>query len=214
MTANGNAGDLAIVGGYRTPFTKAGTELKDAQAADLATHVFREVLDRTGVDPDDIDEVILGCAGAGPHEANPARVAALRAGLPQRVPAVTVMRNCASGMESLLAANMRLRAGDGEVFLVGVHISPYAQAARENPEPRRERKLLLHRAEIARLKGKVAERGLTLVPLKLYFKNGRAKVELGLVRGRRRYDKREAIRRRETEREVQRTLRGRGRSRS
>ncbi len=102
----------------------------------------------------------------------------------------------------------------GEVFLVGVHISPYAQAARENPEPRRERKLLLHRAEIARLKGKVAERGLTLVPLKLYFKNGRAKVELGLVRGRRRYDKREAIRRRETEREVQRTLRGRGRSRS
>ena len=119
MTTNGNAGDLAIVGGYRTPFTKAGTELKDAQAADLATHVFREVLDRTGIDPDDIDEVILGCAGAGPHEANPARVAALRAGLPQRVPAVTVMRNCASGMESLLAANMRLRAGDGEVFLVG-----------------------------------------------------------------------------------------------
>ena len=100
----------------------------------------------------------------------------------------------------------------GEVFLVGAYIAPYEQAARENAETRRERKLLLHRAEIRRLQGRVAERGLTLVPLQLYFKNGRAKVELGLARGKRRHDKREAIRRREQDRELQRALRGRGRS--
>ncbi len=100
----------------------------------------------------------------------------------------------------------------GEVFLVGAHVSPYAQASRENPDPRRERKLLLHRAEIARLAGKVAERGLTLVPLGLYFREGRAKVELALARGRRRYDKREAIRRREQDRELRRVVSERGRS--
>jgi SsrA-binding protein len=99
----------------------------------------------------------------------------------------------------------------GEVFLANVHIGPYEKAWRENAEPRRERKLLLHRHEIARLAGKVAERGLTLVPLRLYFKNGRAKVELGLCRGKQRRDKRESIRQRETERDLQRTLRGRGR---
>jgi SsrA-binding protein len=102
----------------------------------------------------------------------------------------------------------------GEVFLVNVHIGPYEKAWRENAEPRRERKLLLHRAEISRLEGKVAERGLTLIPLQLYFRNGRAKVELGLCRGKSRYDKRESIRRRETERDLQRELRGRGRSRA
>lgn len=102
----------------------------------------------------------------------------------------------------------------GEVFLVNVHIGPYEKARRENAEPRRERKLLLHRAEISRLEGKVAERGLTLIPLQLYFRNGRAKVELGLCRGKSRYDKRESIRRRETERDLQRELRGRGRSRA
>ena len=101
-----------------------------------------------------------------------------------------------------------------EVFLVGLHISPYPQAGRANPDPRRERKLLLHRAEIARLQGRVVERGFTLIPLQLYFKNGRAKVELGLARGRRRHDKREAIRRRETDREMRRTMRARGRFRS
>lgn len=110
---------LAIVAGCRTPFSKAGSELARASAADLATHVFREVLDRTGIDPGCIDEVILGCAGPDAREANVARVAALRAGLPETTPAVTVMRNCASGMESLFAAEMRLRAGAGEVFLVG-----------------------------------------------------------------------------------------------
>jgi SsrA-binding protein len=98
-----------------------------------------------------------------------------------------------------------------EVWLVGAHISPYAQASRENPDPRRERKLLLHRAEIDRLGGRVAERGLTLVPLQLYFRDGRAKVELALARGRRRHDKREAIREREEERAVRRAVRVRGR---
>ncbi len=100
-----------------------------------------------------------------------------------------------------------------EVFLVNAHINPYAQAGRANPDPRRERKLLLHRAEIARLSSRVAERGFTLVPLLLYFKNGRAKVELGLARGKRRYDKRETIRRREQDREMQRAVRDRGRRR-
>jgi SsrA-binding protein len=102
----------------------------------------------------------------------------------------------------------------GEIFLANVHIGPYEKAWRENAEPRRERKLLLHRAEISRLEGKVAERGLTLIPLRLYFKGGRAKVELGLCRGKRRYDKRQSIRRREEERDLQRALRGRGRSES
>jgi len=110
---------LALVAGYRTPFCKAGTELQGAAAADLAAHVCRELLDRTGIDPGSIDEVVFGCAGPDAREANVARVAALRAGLSQRTPAVTVMRNCASGMEALLVAQQRLRAGDGKVFLVG-----------------------------------------------------------------------------------------------
>ncbi len=119
MSKQDRSRDLAIVAGWRTPFCKAGGSMKGARAADLATHVFREVIDRTGVDPAAIDEVILGCAGPDAGEANVARVAALRAGVPEAVPAMTVMRNCASGMEALLAAQQRLRAGDGEVFLVG-----------------------------------------------------------------------------------------------
>ena len=110
---------LVIVAGVRTPFCKAGGAMQGASAADLATHVFRELLDRTPLRPQAIDEVILGCAGPDAREANVARVAALRAGLPETTPAVTVMRNCASGMESVLAAEQRLRAGQGEVFLVG-----------------------------------------------------------------------------------------------
>ncbi len=99
----------------------------------------------------------------------------------------------------------------GEVFLANVHIGPYEKAWRENADPRRQRKLLLHRNEISRLEGKVAERGLTLIPLSLYFKGGRAKVELGLCRGKQRHDKRESIRQREMDRDLQRTMRGRGR---
>lgn len=110
---------LALVAGARTPFCKAGTDLAGASAADLATHVFREVFDKTGLDPELVDEVILGCAGPSAREANVARVAGLRAGVPISTPALTVMRNCASGMEALFAAQARLRAGQGEVFLVG-----------------------------------------------------------------------------------------------
>jgi SsrA-binding protein len=99
----------------------------------------------------------------------------------------------------------------GAATLVHLHISPYEQAGRDNPDPRRDRRLLLHRAEIRRLEGKLAERGFTLVPLRLYWKNGRAKVELGLARGKKRHDKRETIRRRESEREVARVTRLRNR---
>ena len=99
-----------------------------------------------------------------------------------------------------------------EVFLVNAHISPYKEAARENVDPRRERKLLLHRSEIQRWRGKVAERGLTLVPLELYFKDGRAKVEIGLARGKQKGDKRRAIREREVKREMDRAIRNERRS--
>jgi SsrA-binding protein len=122
-------------------------------------------------------------------------------------------------VKSLRAGNANLNDAyaivrGGEVFLLNAHIGPYEQAGRANPAPRRERKLLLHRAEIARLEGRVAERGFTLVPLELYFKQGRAKVQLGLARGKKAYDKRQSIRERESEREVQRAVHGRGRPRS
>jgi SsrA-binding protein len=98
------------------------------------------------------------------------------------------------------------RIEGGEVWLWNAHISPYGPASRFGHEPTRSRKLLLHRAEIARLHGKVKERGLTLVPLRLYFKNGRAKIELALARGKKQHDKREAIRDREVRREIDRAL--------
>lgn len=98
------------------------------------------------------------------------------------------------------------RIGKGEAFLLKAYISPYPAASGLNHEPERTRKLLLHQREIQRLTGKVKERGLTLVPLKLYFKNGRAKVELALARGKKMYDKRDTIRRKETRREVERSL--------
>jgi len=100
----------------------------------------------------------------------------------------------------------------GEAWLMNCHISPYDKAGRDNPDPRRERKLLLHRNELGRLQGKLAEKGLTLIPLQLYFKNGRAKAQLGLARGKRRYDKRQTIRKREEDREIKRVVRARGRS--
>jgi SsrA-binding protein len=97
----------------------------------------------------------------------------------------------------------------GEAFLVNTHISPYPAAHRFNHEPTRTRKLLLHRHQIRRLGGKLAERGLTLVPLRLYFKGGRAKVELGLARGKKLFDKRESLRRKAAEREIERSLKSR-----
>jgi SsrA-binding protein len=97
----------------------------------------------------------------------------------------------------------------GEAFLLNAHISPYPAANQFNHEPTRNRKLLLHKQEIRRLTGKVMERGLTLIPLKLYFKNGRAKVELGLARGKKLYDKRETLRRKVAQREIERSLKSR-----
>ncbi|MCR9248616.1 MAG: acetyl-CoA C-acyltransferase [bacterium] len=113
------AKNLAIVAGLRTPFCRAQGAMQGAFAADLGTFATRELLDRTGIDPAAIDEVILGCAGPDAREANVARVVALRAGLPETTPAMTVMRNCASGLEALVTAQHKLAAGEGEVFLVG-----------------------------------------------------------------------------------------------
>jgi len=91
---------------------------------------------------------------------------------------------------------------NGEAYLVGAHISPYEQGNIHNHEPERRRKLLLHKREIEKLDTIVSEKGLALVPLKVYFKNGKAKLEFGLCRGKKTFDKREAIRKRETEREM------------
>ena len=99
------------------------------------------------------------------------------------------------------------RVQDGEVWLHGVHISPYAYAHGANAhDPDRSRKLLLHRAEIDELMGRTQQESLTLVPLSVYFNEGRAKVELGLAKGRRRYDKRQAIAKREADREAARAM--------
>jgi SsrA-binding protein len=98
---------------------------------------------------------------------------------------------------------------DGELWLRNLHIPPYAPAALENHDPERPRKLLLHRYEIERLAGKVAERGWTLVPTRVYFKGPRAKVELGLARGKEQHDRRRELRDRDMKREIDRELRGR-----
>ena len=96
---------------------------------------------------------------------------------------------------------------NGEVWLHNVHIAPYAQATRENHEPERPRKLLMHRREIEKLIGKTKEKGLTLVPTRLYFKGRHAKVEIALGRGKDTKDKRHAIKDREMKREIERSFR-------
>lgn len=96
-----------------------------------------------------------------------------------------------------------------ELWLDNMHIAAYDPASYDNPDPRRPRKLLLHRREINRLIGKAQEKGLTLIPLRLYLRNGYAKVELGLARGKRQYDKRRAIAQRDMERDKERELSGR-----
>ena len=110
---------LAICGGVRTPFVRSFGALLGVKVDDLARAVFVETIDRVGVDPSTIDEVILGCAGQPVHAMNVARVAALRAGVPPSVPAVTVHRNCASGVEAIGAGLRRVRAGEADVLLVG-----------------------------------------------------------------------------------------------
>ena len=94
-----------------------------------------------------------------------------------------------------------------ELWLVGCHINPYSHGTDANHDPERDRKLLLHRKEISRMTGKIAERGLTLIPLRLYFKGGRAKLEIGLGRGKKLHDKRATLRERDSRREVDRAIR-------
>jgi SsrA-binding protein len=101
------------------------------------------------------------------------------------------------------------RVDRGELFLHNMHITPYEKSAHFHPDPRRTRKLLMHRREIKRLQGATNEKGFTLVPLRVYFSRGKAKVELGLGRGKRSYDKRADLERREVERDLQRALKDR-----
>jgi SsrA-binding protein len=119
----------------------------------------------------------------------------------------TEVKSLREGKAQLKDAYATVR--DGEVWLIGLYIPPYGPASRANHDPERPRKLLLHRSEIERLVGKTRERGLTLVPTRIYFSGdrSRAKVELALARGKDLYDKRETIRKRDMTRDVQRELR-------
>jgi SsrA-binding protein len=117
------------------------------------------------------------------------------------------VKSLRGGRGSLAEAFARVQGG--EVWLEGMHIPPYEQGDKRHYDPIRTRKLLLHQDEIRRLVGKTAERGLALVPLRVYFSHGLAKLELGLGQGRRQYDKRQALAKREHEREVEREARRR-----
>ena len=123
------------------------------------------------------------------------------AGLVLVGPEVKSLRDGKVGFQDAFA-----RVEGGEAWIYNLHISPYEQANRHNVDPLRTRKLLLHRDEIRRLIGKVEEKGLTLIPVELYFTRGKAKVSLGLARGRRLYDKREKLKRQDQEREARREM--------
>lgn len=119
-----------------------------------------------------------------------------------------------SEIKSVRAGRVNLRDSyvatrNGELWLVNCHIAPYDQASRLNHDPRRDRKLLMHRRQINRLANDMQEPGHTVVPLRVYLKNNRAKVEIALVRGKRQYDKRQVIAKREAERQIRRTLKER-----
>lgn len=121
-----------------------------------------------------------------------------------------------SEVKSMRAGNVQLKDSyaavrDGEAWLVGVYIAPYEMAREGGHDPERRRKLLLHSAELARLAARTQERGLTLIPIKMYWRGGKAKVLLGLGRGARRYDKREKIKAREMERDARRAMSYKGR---
>ena len=114
-------------------------------------------------------------------------------------------------IKSIRAGRVSLRDSyatikEGELWLQNAHIAPYDQGTYANHEPRRPRKLLMHRREINRIASKLLEKGFTLVPLRLYLKNNLAKVELGLARGKKQYDKRAALRQKETRREIDRAV--------
>ena len=150
--------------------------------------------------------------GAGSVAVN--RQASFRYHLLDRVECGIVLQG--SEVKSLRAGGAQLKDGyvslrDGELWLHNVHIAPYGPASGQNHDPDRERKLLAHRREIDRIAGRIKERGLTLVPTRIYFAGPHAKVEIALARGKDLYDKREAIRERDTRRDVQRALREAGR---
>jgi SsrA-binding protein len=146
---------------------------------------------------------------AAPGDVATNRQASFRYHLLEKLEAGVELRG--SEVKSLREGGVQLKDAyaevrDGEVWLRNMHIAPYKPAARENHDPERPRKLLLHRREIERLIGKTAERGLTLVPTRVYFKGPRAKVELALARGKEMKDKRRSIKERETRREIDRAL--------
>lgn len=95
---------------------------------------------------------------------------------------------------------------DGEAFLFGCHISPYSHGNIMNHDPLRTRKLLLHKKEIEKMQAKAAQKGYSVIPLKIYFKAGRAKLEIGLAKGKREYEKRDSIKKREADREIERAM--------
>jgi SsrA-binding protein len=147
-------------------------------------------------------------AGAGDIATN--RQAAYRYNLLERIECGVVLTG--TEVKALRQGTATIKDGyaavrDGELWLFNVHIPPYAPAARENHEPERDRKLLLHRRELERLVAKSQERGLTIVPTRIYFKGPHAKVEIALAKGKDVRDKREAIRARDTRREIDRALR-------
>lgn len=112
----------------------------------------------------------------------------------------TEVKSLREGQANLKDSYIIFKAG--EAFLFGAHISPYTHGNRENHDPERTRKLLMHRREIDKLQGQVVEKGLTIVPLRLYFKKGKVKAEIGVVRGKKQFDKRETEKRREADRET------------
>ncbi len=117
----------------------------------------------------------------------------------------TEVKSIRQGGVSLGEAYARFR--DGEAWLLGMHVPPYKQGSFSNVDPNRPRKLLLHKEQIADLEGRVKEKGLTIVPLRMYFTRGKVKVQLGLARGKKTWDKREDIAKRDVEREMQRHVR-------
>ncbi|MPZ24132.1 MAG: SsrA-binding protein SmpB [Dehalococcoidia bacterium] len=121
----------------------------------------------------------------------------------------TEIKSVREGRVNIREAYIRPRSG--ELWLVGAHIAPYASGSYHNHEPYRDRKLLLHRSEIEELSGASAEQGATIVPLRLYLKRGKAKLEIGLVKGKKQYDKRQAIATRDADRAMARAIRSRDR---
>ena len=117
------------------------------------------------------------------------------------------VKSLREGRANLVDAYATIR--DGEAYLLKAHIAPYEQANRENHEPTRERRLLLHRQQLRRLSVKLREQGYTLVPLEMYFSKGRAKVELALARGKKLHDKRRAVAKRESDRQLRRVTKRR-----